>query len=138
MILCFSNYNIYILSVELDHFFHLFFYTVSNENPKPINGEACTTVTQDQVEPKKDNVTLTSERNNLPVKEEAIKTECKSDIINGEQQNNNVDDSKSAAAVHSKDSLTEVKKEKKPTFEDDDPFAALDWKDGIATLPGTR
>ena len=67
-----------------------------------------------------------------PVK---IKTEGKNSVVNGEHQNNNIEDSKISASVDSKDSPV-VKKEKKPTFEEDDPFAALDWKDGIATLPG--
>ena len=37
------------------------------------------------------------------------------------------------------DSSNEVKKtstEKKTSDDGDDPFGALDWKDGIATLPG--
>lgn len=29
-----------------------------------------------------------------------------------------------------------VKKEKRTTDNNDDPFGELDWKDGIATLPG--
>lgn len=58
-----------------------------------------------------------------------------SKMANGEHQNNNIEDSKNMS-VDSKDSSVNVKKEKKPTFEEDDPFAALDWKDGIATLPG--
>lgn len=65
--------------------------------------------------------------------------EGKSDAINGDQQqNNNVDENESkSVAVNSKEQFNvNIKKEKKPTFEEDDPFAALDWKDGIATLPG--
>lgn len=56
-------------------------------------------------------------------------------MANGEHQNNNIEDSKNTL-VDSKDPSVNVKKEKKPSFEEDDPFAALDWKDGIATLPG--
>lgn len=77
--------------------------------------------------------TISSEKSNQ-IKEAVIKSEVKNSVVNGEHQNNNIADSKSAA-VDSKDLLV-VKKEKKPTFEEDDPFAALDWKDGIATLPG--
>ena len=71
------------------------------------------------------------------MKEAAVKLESKASIMmaNGEHQNNNIEDNKNTS-VDSKDLSVNVKKEKKPTFEEDDPFAALDWKDGIATLPG--
>lgn len=93
-----------------------------------------TAVNQDQTEPSKEGATASSEKNNQI--KETVKSEGKNSI-NGEQQNNNMENSKSTAVVDSKLDLSIVKKEKKPTFEDDDPFAALDWKDGIATLPGT-
>ena len=81
--------------------------------------------------------TLTNEKSvHQALKDEVVRSQDKSDIINGQPQNNNISDNKSVD-IKSKDAAVEVKKEKKPTFEDDDPFAALDWKDGIATLPGT-
>lgn len=84
-----------------------------------------------------ESITLTNEKlTHQALKDEVVRSQDKSDVINGQPQNNNISDNKSAD-IKSKDAAVEVKKEKKPTFEDDDPFAALDWKDGIATLPGT-
>ena len=95
-----------------------------------------TAVNHDQLEPSKDGTSIFNEimKNPIHIKEEP-NSEGNNSMINGEQQqNNNVGDNKSQASGDSKD-LPIVKKEK-PSFEDDDPFAALDWKDGIATLPG--
>jgi len=78
--------------------------------------------------------TISSEKSTT-IKEPAVKSENKTSMANGEHQNNNIEDSKNTL-VDSKDPSVNVKKEKKPSFEEDDPFAALDWKDGIATLPG--
>ena len=84
-----------------------------------------------------ESITLTNEKlTHQALKDEVVRSQDKSDVINGQPQNNNISDNKSDD-IKSKDAAVEVKKEKKPTFEDDDPFAALDWKDGIATLPGT-
>ena len=56
-------------------------------------------------------------------------------IVTANQCNNNIEDKN--VAVDSKEITgVKIKKEKKLAFEDDDPFSALDWKDGIATLPG--
>ncbi|KAJ7374051.1 lethal(3)malignant brain tumor-like protein [Desmophyllum pertusum] len=111
---------------------------VKIENSKPSDGSEgqVTAVNQDQTEPSKEGATASSEKNNQI--KETVKSEGKNSIVNGEQQNNNMENSKSTAVVDSKLDLSIVKKEKKPTFEDDDPFAALDWKDGIATLPGSN
>ncbi|XP_078362086.1 lethal(3)malignant brain tumor-like protein 4 [Oculina patagonica] len=111
---------------------------VKNENSKPADVAGQMTATnQDQAELGKDSTTISSEKISNQIKEPVIKSEGKNSVINGEvHQNNNIQDSKSAS-VDSKD-LPVVKKEKKPTFEEDDPFAALDWKDGIATLPGSN
>lgn len=92
---------------------------------------------RDQAEPAKESAlsAISSEKSNT-MKEAAVKSESKTSIkANGEHQNNNIEDSKNTS-VDSKDLSVHIKKEKKPTFEEDDPFAALDWKDGIATLPG--
>lgn len=94
-----------------------------------------TTANQDQAALGKEDTTIASEKISNQIKEPVIKLEGKNSMINGEHQNNNIQDSKSVS-VDSKDLPVVVKKEKKPTFEEDDPFAALDWKDGIATLPG--
>lgn len=84
-----------------------------------------------------ESITLTNEKlTHQALKDKIVRSQDKSDVINGQPQNNNISDNKSDD-IKSKDAAVEVKKEKKPTFEDDDPFAALDWKDGIATLPGT-
>ena len=91
---------------------------------------------QDQAEPTKEIAPVVSSEKSNTMKEAAVKSESKTSIMaNGEHQNNNIEDSKNTT-VDSKDPSVNVKKEKKPTFEEDDPFAALDWKDGIATLPG--
>ena len=92
-------------------------------------------MTQDQAEPVKEGSPAISSEKSTTIKELAVKLESKTGMANGEHQNNNIEDSKNTL-VDSKDLSVNVKKEKKPTFEDDDPFAALDWKDGIATLPG--
>lgn len=85
-----------------------------------------------------ESITLTNEKlTHQALKDKIVRSQDKSDVINGQPQNNNISDNKSDD-IKSKDAAVEVKKEKKPTFEDDDPFAALDWKDGIATLPGTN
>ena len=76
-----------------------------------------------------------SEKNGL-TKDKVAMTAAKTDAMNGEKQNNNIDDEKSAVVDSKELSDVKIKTEKKSTFEDDDPFAALDWKDGIATLPG--
>ena len=92
-----------------------------------------------QAELSVDSATVSSEKTSLQANGESVIQDEKHDaIIKGEQQNNNVNNSKTAVNVDTKDLTSDVKikKEKKPTFEDDDPFAALDWKDGIATLPG--
>ena len=87
--------------------------------------------------PSMESITLTNEKlTHQALKDKIVRSQDKSDVINGQPQNNNISDNKSDD-IKSKDAAVEVKKEKKPTFEDDDPFAALDWKDGIATLPGT-
>lgn len=52
------------------------------------------------------------------------------------QNNNNIEDSKDTSVDSTEPTGLKMKKEKKPQFEDDDPFAALDWNNGIATLPG--
>lgn len=58
-------------------------------------------------------------------------------IVTANQCNNNIEDKN--VAVDSKEITgVKIKKEKKLAFEDDDPFSALDWKDGIATLPGSN
>ena len=105
---------------------------------KPIDaeGDALNPAIQDQAEPIKEGTVLamSSEKSNT-LKEPAAKFENKNSMANGEHQNNNIEDSKNTS-VDSKDPSVIVKKEKKPNFEEDDPFAALDWKDGIATLPG--
>lgn len=90
-----------------------------------------------QPEPSKDGMTVSngSDKNGL-TEEEVAMTAAKTNAMNGEKQNNNIDDKKSAAVDSKELSDVKIKKEKKPAFEDDDPFAALDWKDGIATLPG--
>jgi len=90
---------------------------------------------QDQAEPIKEGAPAISSEKSTTIKEPAVKSESKTSMANGEYQNNNIEDSKNTS-VDSKDPSINVKKEKKPTFEEDDPFAALDWKDGIATLPG--
>ena len=105
---------------------------------KPIDaeGDALNPAIQDQAEPIKEGTVLamSSEKSNT-LKEPAATFENKNSMANGEHQNNNIEDSKNTS-VDSKDPSVIVKKEKKPNFEEDDPFAALDWKDGIATLPG--
>lgn len=92
-----------------------------------------------QPEPSKDGMTVSngSDKNGL-TEEEVAMTAAKTNAMNGEKQNNNIDDKKSAAVDSKELSDVKIKKEKKPAFEDDDPFAALDWKDGIATLPGSN
>lgn len=112
------------------------FFTVS-EILKPIDGEGdAIPAIQDQAELIKEGPVpvMSSEKSNT-VQEPAVKFENKTSMANGEHQNNNIEDSKNTS-VDSKDPSVIVKKEKKPNFEEDDPFAALDWKDGIATLPG--
>lgn len=118
---------------------------VTSENPKPSNGEfeaqhQVSVVNQAEV-PSENGLTLSDENTNQTKAEGAdIKSEGKSDVMKGIQPNNNTGDTKTVTALDLKDSFADVKvkKEKKPTFEEDDPFAALDWKDGIATLPGNR
>ena len=101
--------------------------------PNDAEGDANPAI-QDQAELIKEGTVLamSSEKSNT-LKEPAAKFE--NSMANGEHQNNNIEDSKNTS-VDSKDPSVIVKKEKKPNFEEDDPFAALDWKDGIATLPG--
>ena len=103
--------------------------------PNDAEGDANPAI-QDQAELIKEGTVLamSSEKSNT-LKEPAAKFENKNSMANGEHQNNNIEDSKNTS-VDSKDPSVIVKKEKKPNFEEDDPFAALDWKDGIATLPG--
>ncbi|XP_067034654.1 lethal(3)malignant brain tumor-like protein 4 [Acropora muricata] len=54
------------------------------------------------------------------------------------QTNNNIEDSIDTSVDSTEPTGLKIKKEKKPQFEDDDPFAALDWNNGIATLPGSN
>ena len=113
------------------------FFSVKSEIVKPSDGEVDPmAVARDQAEPAKESAPAISSEKSNTMKEAAVKSESKTSIAaNGEHQNNNIEDSKNTT-VDSKDPSVNVKKEKKPTFEEDDPFAALDWKDGIATLPG--
>lgn len=112
---------------------------VKNEIVKPSVGEGDPmAAVRDQAEPAKESAPAISSEKSNTMKEAAVKSESKTSITaNGEHQNNNIEDSKNTS-VDSKDLSVHVKKEKKPTFEEDDPFAALDWKDGIATLPGSN
>ena len=93
-----------------------------------------------KTEPSMDSVTVSIEKTSL-ANGESVLPDGKCDAtVKVEQQNNNVNiNSNGAVNVDTKDLISadvKIKKEKKPAFEDDDPFAALDWKDGIATLPG--
>lgn len=94
-----------------------------------------------KAEPSMESVTVSIEKTSL-ANGESVLPDSKCDaIVKVEQQNNNVNiNSKGAVNVDTKDLISadhvKIKKEKKPAFEDDDPFATLDWKDGIATLPG--
>lgn len=98
--------------------------------------EQITAVTHDQVEPSNEGTPIAGSKKNNPIKNvEDPNSEGNKSVVNGQQHlNNNIGDNKTQASSDSKD-LPIVKKEK-PSFEEDDPFAALDWKDGIATLPG--
>lgn len=100
--------------------------------------EQVTAVTHDQIEPSNESTAIAgSEKKSLiKIMEESISEGNKS-IVNGKQQlSNNMGDRKTQVFSDSKDMPT-MKKEK-PSFEEDDPFSALDWKDGIATLPGSN
>nr|XP_058973219.1 lethal(3)malignant brain tumor-like protein 3 [Pocillopora verrucosa]XP_058973220.1 lethal(3)malignant brain tumor-like protein 3 [Pocillopora verrucosa]XP_058973221.1 lethal(3)malignant brain tumor-like protein 3 [Pocillopora verrucosa] len=100
--------------------------------------EQITAVTHDQVEPSNEGTPIAGSKKNNPIKNvEDPNSEGNKSVVNGQQHlNNNIGDNKTQASSDSKD-LPIVKKEK-PSFEEDDPFAALDWKDGIATLPGSN
>lgn len=65
---------------------------------------------------------------------ETTDTDAKTNKL--KQTNNNIEDSKDTSVDSTEPTGLKIKKEKKPQFEDDDPFAALDWNNGIATLPG--
>ncbi|KAM7452023.1 lethal(3)malignant brain tumor-like protein [Porites harrisoni] len=111
----------------------------ASESSKPSNEDVKCVVSQAPADlPSMESITSTNEKlAHQALKDEVVRSQDKCDVINGQPQNNNISDNKSAD-IKSKDAAVEVKKEKKPTFEDDDPFAALDWKDGIATLPGSN
>ena len=118
-------------------FIFINFFTVKSEVLKPSNREGDTIAAiQVQAEPGKEVVPAISSEKSNTIKEPAAKSESKTSMANGEHQNNNIAQDIKNTSVDSKGLLVNVKKEKKPTFEEDDPFAALDWKDGIATLPG--
>ena len=111
-----------------------------SENPNPANGDAQVSPAVIKTEPGMDSVTVSIEKTSV-ANGESVLPDGKCDaIVKGEQQNNNVNNSKGTVNVDTKglniSADVKIKKEKKPAFEDDDPFAALDWKDGIATLPG--
>ena len=65
---------------------------------------------------------------------EATDTDVKTNKL--KQTYNNIEDSKDTSVDSTEPTGLKIKTEKKPQFEDDDPFAALDWNNGIATLPG--
>ena len=65
---------------------------------------------------------------------ETTDTDAKTNKL--KQTNNNIEDSIDTSVDSTEPMGLKIKKEKKPQFEDDDPFAALDWNNGIATLPG--
>ncbi|KAK2562372.1 Lethal(3)malignant brain tumor-like protein 1 [Acropora cervicornis] len=65
---------------------------------------------------------------------ETTNTDAKTNKL--KQTNNYIEDSKDTSVDSTEPTGLKIKKEKKPQFEDDDPFASLDWNNGIATLPG--
>ena len=65
---------------------------------------------------------------------ETLKSDSITDGSEVGKQDRKVDSNGNSTVLN--DLPPDFKKDKEPNFDEDDPFAALDWKDGIATLPG--